>query len=71
MGAASNGAYFHPGEEFVYVIRGQFEIEVEGHGRFTARQGDSLHFHSTNLHSWVNPGPEETVLLWINTPPTF
>jgi DNA-binding transcriptional MerR regulator len=70
-GAASNGAYFHPGEEFIYVIRGQFEIEVEGHGRFVARQGDSLHFHSTNLHAWVNPGPEETVLLWINTPPTF
>lgn len=70
-GAASSGAYFHPGEEFIYVIRGQFEIEVEGHGRFTARQGDSLHFHSTRLHSWLNPGPEETELLWINTPPTF
>jgi DNA-binding transcriptional MerR regulator/mannose-6-phosphate isomerase-like protein (cupin superfamily) len=70
-GAASNGAYFHPGEEFIYVIRGRFEIEVEGHGHFIARQGDSLHFHSTHLHSWFNPGPDEAVLLWINTPPTF
>jgi transcriptional regulator with XRE-family HTH domain len=70
-GAGSNGAYFHPGEEFIYVIRGRFEIEVEGHGRFTARAGDSLHFHSTKRHAWQNPGPDDTVLVWINTPPTF
>jgi DNA-binding transcriptional MerR regulator/mannose-6-phosphate isomerase-like protein (cupin superfamily) len=70
-GAASNGPYSHPGEEFIYVLDGRFEIEVEGDGRFTATAGDSLHFHSTKSHSWVNPGPENAVLLWINTPPTF
>jgi DNA-binding transcriptional MerR regulator/mannose-6-phosphate isomerase-like protein (cupin superfamily) len=70
-GAASNGAYSHPGEEFIYVIHGEFEIDIEGHGRFHAKTGDSLHFHSTWQHSWRNPGATDTVLLWINTPPTF
>jgi hypothetical protein len=30
-----------------------------------------MYFKSTALHAWANPGPETTVLLWINTPPTF
>jgi hypothetical protein len=28
-------------------------------------------FPSTHSHRWVNPGDRETVLLWIDTPPTF
>jgi mannose-6-phosphate isomerase-like protein (cupin superfamily) len=35
------------------------------------RAGDSFYFGSHTQHRWLNPGKSETVILWINTPPTF
>ncbi len=70
-GAGSQGQYAHEGEEFIHVISGAFEITLDGKERYRLRAGDSIYFKSTTLHAWVNPGPGETVLLWVNTPPTF
>jgi DNA-binding transcriptional MerR regulator/quercetin dioxygenase-like cupin family protein len=70
-GAKSDGAYSHEGEEFVYVLSGNFEITVEDLGSSSLGAGDSLYFESTRRHSWNNPGPDPCVLLWINTPPSF
>ncbi|SRR5579875_361761 len=70
-GAASSGPYAHEGEEFIHVLAGRFVITIDGRERYELRPGDSLYFKSTLLHAWENPGPEDTVLLWINTPPTF
>lgn len=70
-GAGSQGQYAHEGEEFIHVLSGRFEITLDGHERYRLGPGDSMYFESTSLHAWVNPGPGATVLLWINTPPTF
>ena len=70
-GAGSEDAYSHEGEEFIYVLRGLFEIELDGHERHLLYPGDSIYFNSTRTHSWRNPGEEESVLIWVNTPPTF
>jgi DNA-binding transcriptional MerR regulator len=69
-GAGSGDAYFHQGEEFLFLIRGRLLITLEEE-EFQLRAGDSFYFGSHTQHRWLNPGKSETVILWINTPPTF
>jgi DNA-binding transcriptional MerR regulator len=70
-GAGSDGAYSHQGEEFIYIMSGTLEVWLDELECFTLRAGDSFWFESTLGHRWYNPSDIETVLLWINTPPTF
>jgi transcriptional regulator with XRE-family HTH domain len=70
-GGGSGESYSHEGEEFLHVLRGQFEIWLDTKEHYRLRQGDSLYFESSTPHRWKNPGRSETWLLWINTPPTF
>jgi DNA-binding transcriptional MerR regulator/uncharacterized cupin superfamily protein len=69
-GAGSGESYSHEGEEFLYLVRGRLEIVLDGQ-KFQLRAGDSFYFSSKTQHSWSNPGKAETLILWINTPPTF
>ncbi|QLF68262.1 MerR family transcriptional regulator [Peteryoungia desertarenae] len=70
-GASSEGAYRHEGEEFIHVLTGRLEIILDGDQFFELGPGDSFYFESRRPHSWRNSDEGETVLLWINTPPTF
>lgn len=70
-GASSEGAYSHAGEEFIHVLSGRLEIVLDGDQFFDLGEGDSFYFESRRPHSWRNIHDGETVLLWINTPPTF
>jgi len=70
-GSGSGESYSHEGEEFLHVLRGEFEIWLDGAEYYKLKQGDSLYFESSTPHRWKNPGKTETSLLWINTPPTF
>ncbi len=70
-GGGSGESYAHAGEEFLYVLRGQFEIWLGAKERHLLKTGDSLYFESSTPHRWRNPGRAVTSLLWINTPPTF
>lgn len=68
--AGSGDPYAHEGEEFIYVLRGDLEITLEGEC-YLLKPGDSFYFESATPHRWKNPGRKETWLLWVNTPPTF
>lgn len=68
--AGSGDSYAHEGEEFIYVLRGDLEISVDGEN-YRLKTGDSFYFESATPHRWKNPGRKETWLLWVNTPPTF
>ncbi|MBP1886135.1 MerR family transcriptional regulator [Sinorhizobium mexicanum] len=70
-GASSEGAYRHDGEEFVYVLSGRVEFILDSDQFYDLHPGDSLYFESRRRHAWSNRHDGETVLLWINTPPTF
>jgi len=70
-GGGSGESYSHEGEEFLHVLRGEFEIWLDGEERYLLKRGDSLYFQSSTPHRWRNPGSAEARLLWINTPPTF
>jgi DNA-binding transcriptional MerR regulator/quercetin dioxygenase-like cupin family protein len=69
--AASEGAYAHEGEEFIYVLEGGVTIWIGAEERHRLAAGDSLTFPSTLPHRWRNRADGDTRLLWINTPPTF
>jgi DNA-binding transcriptional MerR regulator/uncharacterized RmlC-like cupin family protein len=68
--AGSGESYSHEGEEFIYVLNGEFEIALEGE-QYRLKAGDSFYFESATPHRWKNPGRSETFILWVNTPPTF
>lgn len=68
--AGSGESYSHEGEEFIYVLRGELEISLNGES-YRLQSGDSFYFESSTPHRWKNPGRRETFILWVNTPPTF
>jgi DNA-binding transcriptional MerR regulator/mannose-6-phosphate isomerase-like protein (cupin superfamily) len=68
--SGSGDSYTHEGEEFIYVLRGDLEITLDGEEHHL-KPGDSFYFESATSHRWKNPGRKETWVLWVNTPPTF
>ena len=68
--SGSGESYTHDGEEFLYVLRGELQIALDGN-EYRLNPGDSFYFQSNTPHRWRNPGKTETWVLWINTPPTF
>ena len=68
--AGSGESYSHEGEEFIYLLRGDLEISIDGE-EYRLKPGDSFYFESATPHRWKNPGRKETLVLWVNTPPTF
>jgi DNA-binding transcriptional MerR regulator/quercetin dioxygenase-like cupin family protein len=68
--AGSGESYSHEGEEFLFVLRGELKIALDGE-EYHLKRGDSFYFESATPHNWKNPGRSETWLLWVNTPPTF
>jgi len=69
-GAGSGDQYSHLGEEFLFLTAGQLDITLEDQ-EFHLCAGDSFYFESKIPHRWCNPGKTESVILWVNTPPTF
>jgi len=70
-GGGSGESYAHEGEEFLHVLRGEFEIWLNKQEHYVLKSGDSLYFQSSTPHRWRNSGRSETWVLWVNTPPTF
>jgi DNA-binding transcriptional MerR regulator/quercetin dioxygenase-like cupin family protein len=70
-GGGSGESYSHEGEEFLHVLRGDFEIWLNQGEHYRLKPGDSLYFESSVPHRWKNPGRTESWVLWVNTPPTF
>ena len=68
--AGSGEPYAHEGEEFLFLLRGELKIALDGE-EYHLNRGDSFYFESATPHHWTNPGRSETWLLWVNTPPTF
>ena len=60
----------HAGEEFLYVLRGEISLSLEG-TTFVLNAGDSAHYESTVPHAWANTASDETVLVWVGTPRLF
>jgi transcriptional regulator with XRE-family HTH domain len=46
----------HPGAEFIFVLRGEFVVNIEGED-ISLREGDSMYFDSAHSHSYRRAGP--------------
>lgn len=66
----SEGDYSHPGEEFGLVLKGRFELVVDGLS-YLLSEGDSFYFKSVRRHSFKNAGEGDAIVLWVNHPPTW
>ena len=60
----------HEGEEFIYILRGSARFTVDGQ-EYVVKEGESIHYPSTLLHSIVNIEDRELVFLCIVTPTIF
>lgn len=54
--------YKHPGEEFIFVYKGEFELTLGGKV-FHLKQGESIHFDSETKHKLRNVSDERCELL--------
>jgi transcriptional regulator with XRE-family HTH domain len=55
--------YFcHPGDEFVYVVHGDVEFDVEGE-LYLVSAGESLYYAGGLRHRWRAAGPDEVRLV--------
>jgi DNA-binding transcriptional MerR regulator/quercetin dioxygenase-like cupin family protein len=70
-GASSEGTYRHEGEEFIHVLSGAIELTLDTDRFFVLSEGDSFYFSSQRRHRWRNLADGQTVVIWINTPPSF
>lgn len=59
--------HVHDGEEWVTVLSGVAEVRVLGRP-YVLREGDSLHFHATQPHSYANLGSAPATLLVAGRP---
>ena len=70
-GATSDGWYAHPGEELMLVLSGRVGVWLGQEEYYDLGEGDALTFPSTLSHRFRALAPDETRLVWVNTPPTF
>jgi len=68
--AEESGHYVHEGEEFGFVIEGEFEVTVAGEIHHLSA-GDTIYFSSSYPHSTRAVGDKPATTLWVITPPTF
>ncbi len=65
-----SAGFSHPGEEFVYVVRGRIRYWV-AEAEFVLEEGDSIWHKSSEAHRWTNIGKSPSLTLHVNTPPVW
>lgn len=58
--------YRHVGQEFVYVLSGQLEVELDGR-KVTLYANESIHIDSSIAHHWYNDTDEITKILLVSS----
>lgn len=62
--------YSHEGEEFGFVLEGQYEVIVNDKV-YILNEGDAIYFLSTLPHKMRGIGHKRCKTLWVITPPSF
>jgi transcriptional regulator with XRE-family HTH domain len=57
------GLLSHPGEEFVFVVKGKIEVHTEIYSPERLEAGDSLYLDSRMGHAYLNAADGETIIL--------
>jgi transcriptional regulator with XRE-family HTH domain len=62
--------YNHPGAECGLILSGELVIQIK-EDVYTLKEGDSITFNSSDLHSKNNFSDAMCTCIWVNTPPWF
>jgi len=68
--ATGEEKYARPGEIGGFVVSGILQFDI-GEEEFSLRPGDAFTYPSSEPHRCWNPGDEETVVLWVVSPPSY
>jgi len=63
-GSSGTQGMLHTGHEFVFLLRGKLEFEVNGE-LYHLEPGDDLMFAASLPHRWHNPGPAVTSAIFV------
>lgn len=55
----------HPGEEFIYILRGEITVHLKDRDPVVLYPGDTLYFDSGLGHAYVSTGETDAVLLGV------
>jgi transcriptional regulator with XRE-family HTH domain len=69
-GKSNQEVYEHKGAEALFVVSGTLEVELSG-TRYVLESGDSIAFNSKGPHLARNIYDGVTVVVSVNSPPTF
>jgi uncharacterized cupin superfamily protein len=58
-------AYAHDGDEFIHVLAGAIEVEIEGEGLYTVTTGDTLYYPGALAHRWRGVSEEQVRALFV------
>lgn len=62
----------HQGEEFVHVLEGTLELEIEGEEPRVLEEGDSAYYRADRAHLFRNPDPERPLrIVCVDAPPAL
>ncbi len=70
-GARMVGTQRHQGDEWIWVVEGAIEVEVDGVEPFVLRAGDAAYYTAERAHSFRNVGNGRARLLGVVTPPNW
>lgn len=62
----------HPGDEFIIVLTGELELELEGSEPRRLRAGDAAYYSAERPHRFRNASPRKTLrILCVDSPPNL
>lgn len=62
------GLWSHPGEEFLYVLKGAVEVHSELYVPVILNEGDNIYFEGSMKHAYLKSGPEPSTILVVVAP---
>ncbi|MEK9880763.1 MAG: XRE family transcriptional regulator [Paracoccaceae bacterium] len=62
------GLWSHPGQEFLYVLKGAIELHSELYAPLTLEVGDSVYFEGQKKHAYLKSGQDTATILVVVAP---
>ncbi len=69
-GGTNGESYTHEGEECGFVLKGRLEVAYEDK-TYILEAGDSIVLDSTRPHKLTNIYDDQTIAIWVDTPPSW
>jgi quercetin dioxygenase-like cupin family protein len=58
----------HPGEEVLYVLDGDVELNTEHYAPVQLGPGDCAYYDSSMGHACISTNEKEALVFWVSTP---